>query len=522
MGVNKALSSLFGRVLMRSFTPHSPGRRMSPGMTMMRSFSSSSDKHFDYLVIGGGSGGVASARRATTYGKKVGLIESRGINGLGGTCVNEGCVPKKIMFNAAAVMEAMEAATHFGFDAIHPRFDMARMKGMRDHYVGRLNGIYDKNLQAAGITRVDGWGKVLPGSGDGPVEVSVEGSNGSEVYTADHVLVAVGGYPAPPPVKEGAELCIDSDAFFEQTELPKRVAVVGAGYIAVELAGIYKALGSDTTLCVRKSRPLRSFDTLLSDELLKAMDAQGLKLATGFTPSTVTKDPSSGKLTLTAEDPSKSLVDLDCVMMAIGREPRTKNLGLEEAGVTVLPNGRVQVDEFQQTTRKGVYAVGDIITGAVELTPVAIAAGRRLADRLFGGLTDAKISYDTIPTVVFSHPPIGTIGLTEEKARAKYGDDQIKCYTSTFVNLYYGTFQMAPNEKPRSAMKLVCHGPEEKIVGMHVIGMGADEMLQGFAVAMVMGAKKADLDKTMAIHPTSAEEFVTLPPWGLSGRQANL
>lgn len=509
------------RPLLQHSTGVPPSGRL--GLIAMRSLSSNSEGgHFDYLVIGGGSGGVASARRAATYGKRVALVESRGVGGLGGTCVNEGCVPKKIMFNAAAVMEAAESATHFGFDALHPRFDLNRMKEMRDAYLTRLNGIYAKNLEGAGITRVDGWGKLLPSPADGPINVSVDTGGGTEVYTADHVVVAVGGYPTPPPLKEGADLCIDSDAFFEQTELPKRVAVVGAGYIAVELAGIYKALGSDTTLCVRRDRPLRTFDTLLSDELLKAMKSQGLVLETGFTPTGVTKDPNSGKLTLVAEDPKKKLVDLDCVVMAIGRNPRTQGLGLEEAGVAVTSAGRVEVNEFQETSRKGVYAVGDIITDAKELTPVAIAAGRRLADRLFGGIAGAKISYDNVPTVVFSHPPIGTIGLTEAEARAKYGDDQIKCYTSTFVNLYYGTFQMPPAEKPRSAMKLVTHGPEEKIVGMHVIGMGADEMLQGFGVAMVMGATKADLDSCIAIHPTSAEEFVTLPPWGLSQGRSKL
>lgn len=382
--------------------------------------------------------------------------------------------------------------------------------------------------------------------------------DGREVR-AKNVLIAVGGKPLIPDIP-GKELCIDSDGFFELEYLPKKVAVVGAGYIAVELAGVLNSFGSDTTIFTRRDGVLRSFDVRqmapsiaykparvtstmgLTDRLVSfymqelvrstlhdALKRDGVHLRPHSDVSRVER-AADGTKTLVLGD-GTSHTGFDEVIYAAGRVPVTSSLNLEAAGVQTDDHGFIQIDEWQQTTSPNVYAVGDAC-GTVALTPVAIAAGRRLADRLFGGIPDAKISYENVPTVVFSHPPIGTIGLTEKQARDKFGDDQIKVYTSRFVNMYYGIINELVDDalatdgmaafkpKPMTAMKLVCVGKEEKVVGLHVIGMGADEMLQGFGVAVKMGATKADFDNCVAIHPTAAEELVTLAPWGLSGRSA--
>lgn len=456
------------------------------------------EKHFDYLVIGGGSGGVASARRAATYGAKVAVVEK---SAMGGTCVNVGCVPKKVMWNAAHVAEIMHEAPLYQFKEASVSLDWGALKTARDNYVKRLNGIYERNLENSGITRIEGLASFA-----GPNSVKV----GDETYTADHVLIAVGGKPSAPPF-EGGEHCITSDGFFELEELPEKVAVVGAGYIAVEMAGIFNTLGSDTSLLVRGEKALRSFDDLVSSTLDNEMKRQGLK---------VLSNTNVGKVAL-ADDGRKTLYDqdgteigtFDVVLSAIGRVPLVEPLALDKVGVTTSKKGYIEADEYQQTSADGIYALGDVC-GQIELTPMAIAAGRRLADRLFGKVEGARADYENVPTVVFSHPTIGTIGLTEAQAREKYGDDDIQVYTSTFVNLWYGPMPIEPSDKPKTAMKLVCLGPEEKVVGLHVIGMGADEMLQGFGVAFKMGATKADFDSCIAIHPTAAEEFVTLPVWG--------
>jgi len=458
--------------------------------------------HFDYLVIGGGSGGIASARRAAQWGAKVAVVEKAP---LGGTCVNVGCVPKKLMFNAAFINEMMHAAKHYGFTGVveGSKFDWATLKTARDKYVVRLNGIYGNNLANSGVALVKG-----EASFTGPKQVEV----GGVTYTADHVMIAVGGKPTVPDIP-GAEHCITSDGFFALEAQPAKVAVVGAGYIAVELAGIFNALDSDTTLFVRGDKALRKFDALVRDTLDVEMQKQGLAVVPHATPASVVKE-ADGTLTLQLADGS-SHAGFDQIVMAIGRTPVTDPLQLAKAGVTLQAKSPyISVDAFQNTAAENVYALGDVC-GHVELTPTAIAAGRRLSDRLFGDLPESKADYDLVPTVVFSHPPIGTIGLPEADAVAKYGADQIKTYTSTFVNLFYGPWLLEPSDKPKTAMKLVCLGPEERVVGLHTIGMGSDELLQGFGVAMKMGATKADLDRCVALHPTAAEELVTMAPWGL-------
>lgn len=433
---------------------------------------------------------------------------------MGGTCVNAGCVPKKVMFNAATVNEMIHEAKHFGFTVGETTFDWNRLKVSRDAYIARLNGIYQRNLAN---NKID----VITGSGvfSGPNEVTV----GKETYTADNILIAVGGKPFLPNIP-GIEHCISSDGFFKLETQPKRVAVIGGGYIGVELCGVFHALGTKVDWMIREDRPLKYFDDLIVNTLLSEMKKQQLNLNCFQTPTEVRKNADKTLTMVTAG--GQEWGPYDEILFATGRTPLTDTLNLEAAGVEVtVPNAPstnkyIKVDEYQNTNLKGVYAVGDVC-GRVELTPTAIAAGRRLADRLFGNMPGAKADYDNVPTVVFSHPTIGTCGLTEAQARLKFGDDKIKTYTSTFTNLWYGTYSMEPDEKPKTSMKLVCLLPDEKVVGLHSIGMGSDELLQGFGVAMKMGATKADLDSCIAIHPTAAEEMVTMAPWGMAPARSN-
>ena len=313
-------------------------------------------------------------------------------------------------------------------------------------------------------------------------------------------MIATGGYPTVPDVT-GADLGITSDGFFALEKRPDKVAVVGSGYIAVELGGVLNALGADVTQFVRFDSVLRSFDTMLGEKLMELMRDSGVEIVTGAAPVGVEE---GSALTLVIED-GRRFDGFDCVLWAVGRAPNTGSLGLEAAGVETDSGGHVLVDDFQNTNAENVYAVGDV-TGKAQLTPVAIAAGRRLSDRIFDGQAGRRLSYENIPTVIFSHPPIGTVGLTEAEARERFGDEAIKIYTSEFVPLEYALSEV----RPKTNMKLVTTGEEERVVGCHVIGPGADEMLQGFAVAVTMGASKKDLDNTVAIHPTSAEEIVTM------------
>lgn len=447
-------------------------------------------QHFDYIAIGGGSGGIASANRAAMHGKNVALIEAKD---LGGTCVNVGCVPKKVMWYGAQVADAIKLyAKDYGFDVKLEGHSWTKLIENRQAYIGRIHDSYDRVLGNNKITVIKGFASFKDAN-----TVIVNG----EEYTADHITIATGGEPVIPQIP-GSEYGITSDGFFALTEQPKRVAVVGAGYIAVELAGVMNALGSETHLLVRKHSPLREFDPILVETLVEAMATEGPKLHTQSTPKSVEKH-NDGSLTLHLENGEQLTVD--CLIWAIGRRPLTANLNLVAAGVETDERGYIKVDEYQNTSAKGVYAVGDNI-GYVELTPVAVKAGRLLSERLFNGQTKAKMDYSLIPTVVFSHPPIGTLGLTEPEARKQHGDDQVKVYTSTFTSMYTA---VTAHRQP-CKMKLVCVGDNEKVVGVHGIGFGMDEILQGFAVAVKMGATKEDFDACVAIHPTGAEEFVTM------------
>lgn len=443
---------------------------------------------FDFLVIGGGSGGLAAARRAAKHGARVVLVEA---DKLGGTCVNRGCIPKKILYNAAGIAEAALDAETYGFTPLTPRFDWERFVASREAYIERLNGMYARNLEVDGVTHVQGRGKLL---GGGQAQV------GDQVFEAEHILLAPGGRPRFPNIS-GAELGISSDGFFCLKTQPGRVALVGAGYVAVELAGALAALGSDVTLLLRGERALRQFDPLISEALLEEMVAQGINIVSGFVPEVLTTSPQGLLLKGTN---AHSEACFDQVIWAIGRVPNVEDLGLKVAGVELTEQNAIVTDDWENTTAKNIYAVGDV-TGKKELTPVAIAAGRKLADRLFGGQPEARLDYSNIPTVVFSHPPIGTVGLTEDEATNLHGDN-VKCYTTRFVDLYYSL----AHRKVRTVMKVVTVGAQERIAGIHVLGRSADELIQGFSVAVQMGATKADLDRTVAIHPTAAEELVTL------------
>ncbi|MPW30158.1 glutathione-disulfide reductase [Agarivorans sp. B2Z047] len=447
-------------------------------------------REFDYLCIGAGSGGIASANRASMYGQKVALVEARHV---GGTCVNVGCVPKKAMWFGAQVAEAIHRyAPDYGFDVQVNKFDWSTLVASREAYIKRIHGSYDRVLGNNGVTVINGFAKFVDAN---TVEV-----NGEQIR-AKHILIATGGRPTIPSIP-GAELGIDSDGFFALTEQPKRVLVLGAGYIAVELAGVLHSLGSETHLAVRKHAPLRNFDPMLSETLVEIMAEDGPTLHTNSTPKSIEKQADDS---LVVSFKNGNSLQVDSVIWAIGREPANDKINLEGIGVETDDYGYIKVDEYSNTNVAGVYAVGDNI-GKVELTPVAVKAGRLLSERLFNGQTNAKMDYDLIPTVVFSHPAIGTIGLTEPEAIAQYGEDNVKVYNSSFGAMYTAVTQ----HRQVTKMKLVCAGDEQKVVGLHGIGLGMDEILQGFGVAMKMGATKADFDACVAIHPTSAEEFVTL------------
>jgi glutathione reductase (NADPH) len=443
---------------------------------------------YDLFVIGGGSGGVAHARRAAEYGAKVAVAEH---GPLGGTCVNVGCVPKKVMWYTASHAHHFAHAADYGFDVALNGHDWNAVKTRRDAYVGRLNSIYENLLDGSGVDYLAGSARFIDAH-----TVAV----GDTEYTADRIVIATGGQPSVPDIA-GAELGITSDGFFQLEARPQRVLVVGSGYVSVELAGVFNGLGSETQVVVRKDGIVRGFDAMLGAELASAMRNDGIKLETRVIPESL--EATDEGIVLHAED-GRTFGPVDCVLWAIGREPNTAGLDAANAGVESGKWGTIPVDDFQQTNVEHIFALGDV-TGRPALTPVAIAAGRRLADRLYGGMEGRHLDYKVIPTVVFSHPPMGTVGLTEAEARAEHGD-AVKVYSTGFTNMYYALGE----HKSRSAMKLVTVGDDERVVGCHVIGEGADEMMQGFAVAIRMGATKSDFDDTVAIHPTSAEELVTM------------
>jgi len=442
-------------------------------------------QHFDLIAIGASSGGLSAAERAAQYGARCAVIEE---SKLGGTCVNVGCVPKKVMWSAASLADA----TGYGFDVAMKGFDWSALVQQRQRYIEGINTRYGSYLADSNIEHIRGHAAFTDAH-----TLAV----GDQRYSADHVVIAPGGRPVVPEIP-GADLGITSAGFFELQQLPQRVAVVGAGYLAVELAGVLNALGSDVSLLLRGEYLLKNFDPMLRETLTEEMLHHGVNLLPRVTIERVEK-AEDGTLTLHCPR-GQQFTGFDTLIWATGREPRTAELNLDAAGVSVDQRGYIPTDDYQNTNVGGIYAVGDV-TGRAQLTPVAIAATRRLGDRLFNNRPESKLDYDQIPTVVFSHPPIGTVGLTEDEARDQHGD-AVKCYSSRFTPMYHAI----SGRETRTAMKLVCVGAQDKVVGVHIIGQSADEMLQGFAVALRMGATKADFDQTVAIHPTSAEELVTM------------
>ena len=446
-------------------------------------------REYDIIAIGGGSGGIATMNRAGEHGAKAAVIEEKK---LGGTCVNVGCVPKKIMWYGAQIAETFhQFGEDYGFKTTDLNFDFATLRRNREAYIDRARSSYDGSFKRNGVDLIEGHAEFVDSH-----TVSVNG----ELIRAKHIVIATGAHPSIPNIP-GAELGGSSDNVFAWEELPESVAILGAGYIAVELAGVLHTFGVKTDLFVRRDRPLRGFDSYIVEGLVKEMERTNLPLHTHKVP--VKLEKTAEGITIHFEDGTSHTASQ--VIWATGRRPNVKSLQLEKAGVTLNERGFIQVDEYQNTVVEGIYALGDV-TGEKELTPVAIKAGRTLSERLFNGKTTAKMDYSTIPTVVFSHPAIGTVGLTEEQAIKEYGQDQIKVYKSSFASMY----SAVTSNRQESRFKLITAGSEEKVVGLHGIGYGVDEMIQGFAVAIKMGATKADFDATVAIHPTASEEFVTM------------
>lgn len=446
---------------------------------------------YDLIVLGGGSGGLAAAFRAAQHGKKVAMLEP---GELGGTCVNVGCVPKKAMWLAADLAGRIGLARAMGFDVpLRPALSWKELVVHRQGYIENIHVSYRKRLDETGVVRVPRRGRLVDAH-------TVECSDGVRL-SGEHILLATGAHPQRPDIP-GAELGLVSDDFFNLCDAPAQVAIVGGGYIAVELAGLLQALGSRVTLLVRGGRLLDRFDGELAAQLADNLCHQGVRIQFDYRLRELQRDDDGQHVRVLGHDGPLDSV-FDTVFFAIGRRGNSTDIGLEQVGVAVGDRGEVIVDEWQDTSVPSIHAVGDI-GGKVGLTPVAIAAARHLMDRLFGGKPDAKMDYENVPSVVFSHPPLGMVGLGEEEARARYGE--VRTYHSNFRPM----LQALADGTQRSMFKLVCVGAEERVVGVHLLGEAADEILQGFAVAVKMGATKAQFDDTVAIHPTSSEEIVLM------------
>ena len=446
-----------------------------------------SDDVFDLFIIGAGSGGVRAARMAGQRGVRVAVAEDAP---LGGTCVNLGCIPKKLYSFAAHYAESFEEASGYGWSHAAPAFDWSTLKANRAREIARLNGIYGGLLDAAGVTLLRGRARIV---GPGAVEVN------GVVHRAERIVVATGGWPVPPEVPGGA-LAISSNEIFDLAEFPKRLVVVGGGYIACEFASIFGGLGSHVTQLYRGEQILRGFDAEVRDFVAAEMRKKGVDVRVGTHAVSLERSDASGPIRVALGD--GSVLEADAVLYATGRAPNTPGLGLEALGVRLAPNGAVEVDENYRTNVPGIYAVGDVID-RVQLTPVAIAEAMALVESLFGE-GGRHVDYTHIPTAVFTHPNIGTIGFSEQDARARFA--RIRVYRSDFKALRH----TLSGSTERTLMKLIVDDANDRVVGLHMVGADAGETIQGFAVAMKAGATKAVFDATLGIHPTAAEEFVTM------------
>ncbi len=441
---------------------------------------------YDYFVIGAGSGGVRSARIAAGHGARVGLAEGKFF---GGTCVNIGCVPKKLMAYAADYHAHFEDSRGFGWSYDKTSFDWPTLIKNKDAEIKRLNEIYQSLLNKAGVTIFNNYASFIDNH---TIEV------GNQKITADKILIATGGHPVLPDF-EGADLMMVSDDMFYLDTLPKHIAIYGAGYIAVEFAHIMHGLGSKVTMVYRGDTPLRGFDKDIRDHLAREMEKQGITLKSETVIQSIEK--ADGGLKLDLSDGTK--LECDVALSAIGRKARVDNLNLPAANVEISNRGEIIVNEHYQTTADNIFAVGDV-TGGMELTPIAIKEGHWIADKFFGGIDRPTMSYNNIPTAVFSRPTIGTVGLSEAQALEEGFD--IKIYKSDFKPLVH----TLSGRDERTLMKMIVDQKTDQVIGLHIVGLDSPEILQGFAVAIKSGATKAMFDETIGIHPTSAEELVTM------------
>ena len=440
---------------------------------------------FDLFVIGGGSGGVRCARIAASHGAKVAIAEGRY---WGGTCVNAGCVPKKIMVQAAEYGAFAQDAQAFGWSETAPTHDWATLIAAKDHEIARLNRIYERLLQGAGVTMFEAYARLKD-----PHTLDLAG----RIVTAARIVIATGGSPVRPNIP-GAESGIGSDQAFHLPHLPRRVTIIGGGYIAVEFAGIFHGLGAEVHLATRQALPLGGFDHDIRAALAESMAASGIKLHPRAGPRAIKSFGESYQVELE----NGTMVESDLVFFATGRAPNTENLGLQAAGVATAPNGAVIVDAENTSSAPHIYAIGDV-SNRLNLTPVAIAEGHHLADRLFGPPPPRSWSFEAVPTAVFSTPPIATVGLTEHQAAALGPAD---IYITRFTPMRH----TITGRSRRTLMKLVVDQASDRILGLHMMGEDAPELMQGMAIAVTTGVTKRDFDRTIGIHPTTAEEFVTM------------
>ena len=444
---------------------------------------------YDMITIGGGSGGVRASRFAAgQYGVKTAVVENLRI---GGTCVMRGCVPKKLLVYGAHFAEDFEDAAGYGWDAGAPAFDWPRLIANKNKELDRLEGVYHRLLRDAGVNELTGTGRVIDAH-----TVEVAGPDGTRTCTAKYILIATGGWPSLPDTP-GIEHAITSNEALDLEALPKRVAIVGGGYIAVEFAGIFNGLGAETHVIIRAENILRGFDPAVRDTLHEEMVKKGVSIHQETTVQSIEKTASGYSLRLNDDD----ILEVDAVMYATGRAPNTKGLGLEQAGVTLTAKGAVVVDDHFKTNVDSIYALGDVID-RVQLTPVALAEGMAVAHTLFGG-KPTTVDYADIPTAVFSTPPVGTVGLTEDEARKNH---DVVIFQSHFRPMKY----TLSGRDERTMMKMIVDKKTDRVLGCHMVGLDAAEMTQALGIALKAGATKAHFDATIGIHPTAAEEWVTM------------